>query len=265
MEPKPCIQNPSGKHKLTFCRYKVKEKKDFQKICFKFKEQLGLRICSPAKMIKMYLKDYVTVIKSELKKKKIRNLYDFILKEDNDFFEGEDYSDVFNHNFYSKVLNLYLVYFSLYKEYGFIIDNFGKNILQNIEKEFKINNCYLEYEDQPNDQLNCDYIYFDTTGYEKIKLEKEEQNIILLREIPFYIEDFFKEKEVSQEIIYMISFLYLYNLIDYEFILSDNKVRFKGEFFKISDLCKKIFRYILERNKRDCLKKYTVNEKIMNI
>ena len=152
---------------------------------------------------------------------------------------------------------MYLIYFSLYKEYGFTINYFGKITLQNIKNKEKIENCYLIYEEEPIDQLECDFIYFDTTGYKKINLENEEKNIILLRELPFYIEDLFKkrEKEVSQEIIYMFSFLFLYHLIDYEFLLSVNKLNLKQEQFFIKQefdiFYSCIFRYIFERNNKD--------------
>ena len=261
----------SGKFPLTFCKFKVKEKRDFKRLCFKFKEQLGVRFCSPAKRIKEHLEFYFTGIQGELKKKKIKNLNDFIKKENNDFFDGVDYSKKFNFKVYSKVLYLYLIYFSMYKEYGFTINYFGKITLQNFNKNYFKKNRYLKYEEEPFDQLKCDFIYFDTTGYKKINLENEEKNIVLLRELPFYIEDFFKknEKEVSQEIIYMFSFLFLYHLVDYEFLLSMNKLNLKQEQFFIKqdffNIYYCIFRYILDRNKKDYLKKYTVNETIMDL
>ena len=186
----PFYEFRTRKYPLTFCKYKIKEKRDFKRLCFKFKEELGVRFCSPAKRIKEFMEYYISCIQGELRSKKIKSLYDFIKKE-NDFFEGENYSKKFNFKVYLKVLNWYLVYLSLYKEYGFTIDYFGKIVLQNIDTNRKVKDCYLKYEENPRKQINCDYIYFDTTLYKKINLDKEEQKIIILREIPFYIENFF--------------------------------------------------------------------------
>ena len=227
-----------------FTRYKVKN--DYK--------SLGLKYCSPAKIIKKYIKDFFDAIQGELKKKKLRNLEDFVRKTKDDFFEGCDYSCVFNPRAYSEVLNLYLFYFSLYKKYGFSKDYFDKVIIKNGGKPIK---C-----------LDFNFNYFYTREFPKIKLENEEKNIILLRELPFFLEDFFKEeeKQVSPEIIYMFSFLYLYHLIDYEFLLSTNELNLEQKkLFIKKKYYNHIFHYILERNDKDCLKKYTVNEKIMEI
>ena len=229
-----------------YTRSRVKEKNDYKR--------LGIKYCSPAKIIKKYIKDIFDAIQGELKKKKLRNLEDFVKKTKDDFFEGCDYSCIFNSRAYSEVLNLYLFYFSLYKKYGFSKDYFDKVIIKNGGKPI---NC-----------LDFYFNYFYTKEFPKIELENNDKNIILLRELPFFLEDYFKkkEKQVSIEIIYMFSFLYLYHLIDYEFLLSTNEFNLEQKkLFIKPKLYSYIFNYILERNHKDCLKKYTVNEKIMKL
>ena len=68
--PLPFSKFCSGKLPFTFCKFKVKEKRDFKRLCFKFKEQLGVRFCSPAKRIKEDLEFYFNAIQGELKNKK---------------------------------------------------------------------------------------------------------------------------------------------------------------------------------------------------
>ena len=66
----------------------------------------------------------------------------------------------------------------------------------------------------------------------------------------------------------MFSLFYLYFLVDYEFLLSNNEKIFGQEIlFKDKEnlIFKYFFDYILERNNKYYLKKYTVNEEIMDI
>ena len=154
---------------------------------------------------------------------------------------------------------MYLVYLTLYKKYGFTKDYLDRVILKDTN---------LKTNSKPK------FNYFDSSGVKwkkRIRLPPSDQNIILLREIPFFIEDFFRgrlKQRVSQEVVYMFSLFYLYFLVDYEFLLSNNETIFGQEIlFKDTEnlIFKYFFDYILERNHKDCLKKYTVNEKIMDI
>ena len=218
---------------------------------------LGNRFCSPAKIIKKYLKRIFESVYGELEKKRFKFLYD--LGEIDIFFDTTDYNCIFNPVVYSEVLDLYLVYLTLYKKYGFTKDYLDRVILKDTN---------LKTNSKPK------FNYFDSSGVKwkkRIRLSPSDQNIILLREIPFFIEDFFRgrlKKRVSQEVVYMFSLFYLYFLVDYEFLLSNNETIFGQEIlFKDTEnlLFKYLFDYILERNHKDSLKKYTVNEKIMDI
>ena len=226
----------------------ITKEKEYYKI-------IGSRFCSPAKIIKRYLKRIFESVYGELKKNRLKSLSDF--EKIDIFFNNSDYNCIFNPVVYSEVLDLYLVYLSLYKKYGFTKDYLDRVILKdtNTKKNSK-----------PK------FNYFDSSGVKwkkRIKLSPEDRNIIFLREIPFFIEDCFREElesRVSQEIVYMFSFFYLYCLVDYEFMLSNNEtISGQESLFKVNLnlIFKHIFRYILEKNNKDCLKKYTVNEEIM--
>ena len=221
----------------------------------KYYKMLGNRFCSPAKIIKRYLKRIFESVYGELKRKRINNLGD--LEEIDIFFVNSDFKCIFNPVIYSEVLDLYLVYLSLYKKYGFTKDYLDRVILKDTNR--KTNS-------KPK------FNYFDTSGVKwkkRIKLSPEDRNIVLLREIPFFIEDFFREaieNPVSQEVVYMFSFFYLYCLVDYEFMLSNNET-ISGQKSLFEDknclIFKYIFEYIIEKNNKDCLKRYVVNEEIM--
>ena len=213
------------------------------------------RFCSPAKIIKRYLKRIFESIYAELEKKRFKFLND--LRDIDIFFDTNDYNCIFNPLVYSEVLDLYLVYLTLYKKYGFTKDYLDRVILKDTN---------LKTNSKPK------YNYFDTSGVKwkkRIRLPLSDQNIILLREIPFFIEDFFRvrfKKIVSQEVVYMFSLFYLYFLVDYEFLLNNNETIFGQEIlFKENLLFQYFFDYILEKNHKDYLKKYTVNEEIMCI
>ena len=221
----------------------------------KYYKMLGNRFCSPAKIIKRYLKRIFESVYGELKKKRIKNPGD--LEEIDIFFDNSDFKCIFNPVVYSEVLDLYLVYLSLYKKYGFTKDYLDRVILKDTNR--KTNS-------KPK------FNYFDTSGVKwkkRIKLSPEDRNIVLLREIPFFIEDFFREEienPVSQEVVYMFSFFYLYCLVDYEFLLSTNEtILGQKSLFEDTNclIFKYFFDYILEKNNKDCLKKYVVNEEIM--
>ena len=221
----------------------------------RYYKMLGNRFCSPAKIIKRYLKRIFESVYAELEKKRFKFLND--LRDIDIFFDTNDYNCIFNPLVYSEVLDLYLVYLTLYKKYGFTKDYLDRVILK--DTNFKTNS-------KPK------FNYFDTSGdkwKKRIRLPLSDQNIILLREIPFFIEDFFRvrfEKIVSQEVVYMFSLFYLYILVDYEFLLSNNETIFGQEIlFKENLLFQYFFDYILEKNHKDYLKKYTVNEEIMCI
>ena len=216
---------------------------------------LGNRFCSPAKIIKRYLKRIFETVYGELEKKRFKNLND--LRDIDIFFDINDYNCIFNPVVYSEVLDLYLVYLSLYKKYGFTKDYLDRVILKDTN---------LKTNSKPK------FNYFDSSGVKwkkRIRLLPSDQNIILLREIPFFIEDFFRvryKKIVSQEVVYMFSLFYLYFLVDYEFLLSNNETIFGQEIlFKENLLFQYFFDYILEKNHKDYFKKYTVNEEIMCI
>ena len=199
-------------------------------------ERLGIEYYSPAKMIKKIIKDIFDYNQSKFKKHNILNLEDFVQKIKDVNFEGDN---IYNLKTYTKVLNLYLFYFSLYKKYGFTKDYFDK-----VKP--------ISY----------------TSKLPKIELESKDKNIILLRELPFFLEDYFKEekKQVSTEVIYMFSFFYLYYLIDYEFLLSTNEFNLEQKkLFNKPRIFSYIFTYVIQRNHKDCLKKYVVNEKIMKL
>ena len=219
-------------------------------------KMIGNRFCSPAKIIKRYLKRIFESICGELKKNGIKYIDD--LEEIDIFFDSSDFKCIFNPVVYSEVLDLYLVYLTLYKKYGFTKDYLDKVIL-------KDTNPYTNSKPKFN--------YFDSSEVKwkkRIKLSPTDRNIILLREIPFFIEDFFREElenPISQEVIYMFSFFYLYFLVDYEFMLSTNETIMgqKSLFERTNCLIfKYFFDYILEKNNKDCLKKYTVNEEIVS-
>ena len=223
----------------------------------KYYKMLGNRFCSPAKIIKRYLKRIFESVYGELKRKRINNLGD--LEEIDIFFVNSDFKCIFNPVIYSEVLDLYLVYLSLYKKYGFTKDYLDRVILKDTNR--KTNS-------KPK------FNYFDTSGVKwkkRIKLSPEDRNIILLREIPFFIEDYFieaLENPLRQEIVYMFSFSYLYCLVDYEFMLSNNETISGQESLFVNKknlIFKYIFDFIIEKNHKDCLKKYTVNEEIMPI
>ena len=221
----------------------------------KYYKMLGNRFCSPAKIIKRYLKRIFESVYGELTRKNFKELSD--LENIDIFLEGNDFKCIFNSVVYSEVLDLYLVYLSLYKKYGFTKDYLDKVILKDTN---------------PKTNSKPKFNYFDSSGVKwkkRIKLSPTDRNIILLREIPFFIEDFFEEvldKRLSQEIIYMFSFFYLYFLVDYEFMLSNNEKTFGQEgLFKETQIFKKFFEYIIQRNSKDCLKKYTINEEIISL
>ena len=221
----------------------------------RYYKMLGNRFCSPAKIIKRYLKRIFECIYGELEKKRFKFLND--LRDIDIFFDTNDYNCIFNPLVYSEVLDLYLVYLTLYKKYGFTKDYLDRVILKDTN---------LKTNSKPK------FNYFDTSGdkwKKRIRLPLSDQNIILLREIPFFIEDFFRvryKKIVSQEVVYMFSLFYLYFVVDYEFLLSNNETIFGQEIlFKENLLFQYFFDYILEKNHKDYLKKYTVNEEIMCI
>ena len=221
----------------------------------RYYKMLGNRFCSPAKIIKRYLKRIFESIYGELEKKRFKFLND--LRDIDIFFVITDYNCIFNPVVYSEVLDLYLIYLTLYKKYGFTKDYLDKVILKDTN---------LKTNSKPK------FNYFDTSGVKwkkRIRLPLSDQNIMFLREIPFFIEDFFRvrlKKIVSQEVVYMFSLFYLYFLVDYEFLLSNNEKIFGQEIlFKENLLFKCFFDYILEKNHKDYLKKYTVNEEIMSI
>ena len=222
----------------------------------KYYKMIGNRFCSPAKIIKRYLKRIFESVYGELKNNKYKELND--LEEIDIFFDSSDYNCIFNPVVYSEVLDLYLVYLSLYKKYGFTKEYLDKVILKDTD--------YKNSKPKFN--------YFDSSGVKwkkRIKLSPTDRNIILLREIPFFIEDFFieaLENPLSQEIVYMFSFFYLYCLVDYEFMLSNNEtISGQESLFKDSQnlIFKNFFDYIIEKNHKDCLKKYTINEEIMSL
>ena len=218
-------------------------------------KMIGNRFCSPAKIIKRYLKRIFESVYGELKNNKYKELND--LEEIDIFFDSSDYNCIFNPVVYSEVLDLYLVYLSLYKKYGFTKEYLDKVILKDTD--------YKNSKPKFN--------YFDSSGVKwkkRIKLSPTDRNIMLLREIPFFIEDFFieaLENPLRQEIVYMFSFFYLYYLVDYEFMLSNNEtISGQESLFKDSEiLIFNFFNYILKKNHKDCLKKYTVNEEIMSL
>ena len=221
----------------------------------KYYEMIGNRFCSPAKIIKRYLKRIFESVYGELKKHRFEDPGD--LEEIDIFLDDNDYKCIFNPVVYSEVLDLYLVYLSLYKRYGFTKDYFDKVILKDTNR--KTNS-------KPK------FNYFDSSGvkWKKIiKLSFTDRNIILLREIPFFIEDYFREEienPISQEVVYMFSLFYLYFLVDYEFMLSNNETISGQEgLFKNTQIFKNFFEYIIQRNSKDCLKKYTTNEEIICI
>ena len=84
------------------------------------------RYCSPAKIIKRYLKPIFESIYGELRRKNFEKLSD--LETIDIFISGNDYKCIFNSVVYSEVLDLYLVYLSLYKKYGFTKDYLDKVI-----------------------------------------------------------------------------------------------------------------------------------------
>ena len=223
----------------------------------RYYKMLGNRFCSPAKIIKRYLKRIFESVYGELKRKNFKELSD--LENIDIFLNDNDYKCIFNPVVYSEVLDLYLVYLSLYKKYGFTKDYLDKVILKDTDS--KTNS-------KPK------FNFFDSSEVKwkkRIRLSLEDRNIILLREIPFFIEDFFEEvldNRVRQEIVYMFSFFYLYFLVDYEFMLSNNETISGQEgLFKDSQIFifKNFFEHIIEKNSKDCLKKYTINEEIISL
>ena len=184
----------------------------------RYYKMLGNRFCSPAKIIKRYLKRIFESVYGELEKERFKFLYD--LRHIDIFFDTTDYNCIFNPVVYSEVLDLYLIYLTLYKKYGFTKDYLDRVILKDTN---------------PKTNSKPKFNYFDTSGVKwkkRIRLPSSDQNIIFLREIPFFIEDFFRgrlKKRVSQEVVYMFSLFYLYFLVDYEFLLSNNETIFGQE------------------------------------
>ena len=75
------------------------------------------------------------------------------------------------------------------------------------------------------------------------------------------------KKKLTKKL-FMFSFFFLYYLIDYEYLLSLNELSLEQEQLFLEgyfEICRDIFEFIIERNSRKCLKKYAVNEKIINI
>ena len=218
-------------------------------------KMLGNRFCSPAKIIKRYLKRIFECVYSELEKNRIKKIHD--LRDVDIFIDTTDFNCIFNPVVYSEVLDLYLIYLTLYKKYGFTKDYIDGVILK--DTNFKKNS-------KPK------FNYFDSSGVKwkkRIRLSSSDQNILLLREIPFFIEDFFRgflEKRVSQEVVYMFSFFYLYFLVDYEFMLSNNELISGQEgLFKETKILRSFFRYILLRSKKKYLEKYLRNEEVIKV
>ena len=218
-------------------------------------KMLGNRFCSPAKIIKRYLKRIFESVYGELEKKRIKKILD--LRDLDIFIDTNDFDCIFNPVVYSEVLDLYLIYLTLYKKYGFTKDYIDRVILKDTNR--KTNS-------KPK------FNYFDSSGVKwkkRIRLSSSDQNILLLREIPFFIEDFFRgflEKRVSQEVVYMFSFFYLYFLVDYEFMLSNNELISGQEgLFKETKILRSFFRYILLRSKKKYLEKYLRNEEVIKV
>ena len=168
----------------------------------------------------------------------------------------EDYDCIFNPITYSEVLNLYLVYLFLYKKKGFTKDYLEQVILRDTN---------------PGKHLKPKFNFFDSIDErwrKRIKLSSENIDIILLREIPFFIEDYFKEIEnpLSQKIIYMFSFFYLYFLVDYEFMLSNiESISGQEGLFKETKILRSFFRYIFLRNNKNHLEKYLRNDEVIKV
>ena len=218
----------------------------------RYYELLCVKYCSPAKIIKKYLKRIFECVYSQLEKNKIQRMIDLKRIE----FFLEDYDCIFNPVVYSEVLNLYLVYLSLYKKKGFTKDYLEQVILKDTN---------------PGTHLKPKFNFFDSRDErwrKRIKLSSEDIDIILLREIPFFIEDYFKELKnpLSQKIIYMFSFFYLYFLVDYEFMLSTNETIVGQEgLFKETKILRSFFRYIFLRSDKKYLEKYLRNEEAIKV
>ena len=218
----------------------------------RYYELLCLKYCSPAKIIKKYLKPIFECVYTELEKNKIQKMLELEGKE----FFLEDYDCIFNPITYSEVLNLYLVYLSLYKKKGFTKDYLEQVILRDTN---------------PGTHLKPKFNFFDSRDKrwrKRIKLSSEDIDIILLREIPFFIEDYFKEIEnpLSQKIIYMFSFFYLYFLVDYEFMLSNiESISGQEGLFKETKILRSFFRYIFLRSNKKHLEKYLRNDEVIKV
>ena len=218
----------------------------------RYYELLCIKYCSPAKIIKNYLKCIFECVYSELEKNEIQRMIDLYKIE----VSLEGYDCIFNPVVYSEVLNLYLVYLSLYKKKGFTKDYLEQVILRDTN---------------PGTHLKPIFNFFDSRDErwrKRIKLSSEDRDIILLREIPFFIEDYFKELKnpLSQKIIYMFSFFYLYFLVDYEFMLSTNETIVGQEgLFKETKILRSFFRYIFLRSDKKYLEKYLRNEEAIKV
>ena len=229
---------------FRFNRKDIESKRHYELLCLKY--------CSPAKIIKEYLKPIFECVYTELEKNKIQRMIDLRRIE----FFLEDYDCIFNPITYSEVLNLYLVYLSLYKKKGFTKDYLEQVILRDTN---------------PGKHLKPKFNFFDSIDErwrKRIKLSSENVDIILLREIPFFIEDYFKEIEnpLSQKIIYMFSFFYLYFLVDYEFMLSNiESISGQEGLFKETKILRSFFRYIFLRNNKNHLEKYLRNDEVIKV
>ena len=229
---------------FKFDRKVTESKRHYELLCLKY--------CSPAKIIKEYLKPIFECVYTELEKNKIQKMLELEGKE----FILENCDCVFNPVVYSEVLNLYLVYLSLYKKKGFTKDYLEQVIL------IDANHASI---------LKLKFNFFDSREErwrQIIKLSSEDKDIILLREISFFIEDYFKELKtlISQKIIYMFSFFYLYFLVDYEFMRSNNLsiVGQKG-LFEETKILRSFFRYIFMRRNKKYLEKYLRNEDAIEV
>ena len=229
---------------FRFNRKDTENKRHYELLCLKY--------CSPAKIIKEYLKPIFECVYTELEKNKIQKMFELEGKE----FFLEDYDCIFNPITYSEVLNLYLVYLSLYKKKGFTKDYLEQVILRDTN---------------PGTHLKPKFNFFDSRDErwrKRIKLSSENIDIILLREIPFFIEDYFKEikNPLSQKIIYMFSFFYLYFLVDYEFMLSNiESISGQEGLFKETKILRSFFRYIFLRSNKNHLEKYLRNDEVIKV
>ena len=229
---------------FRFNRKDTENKRHYEILCIKY--------CSPAKIIKEYLKCIFECVYSELEKNKIQRM--FYLRRIEFFLE--DYDCIFNPITYSEVLNLYLVYLSLYKKKGFTKDYLEQVILRDTNYGIHLKPKFNFFDSR------------DERWRKRIKLSSENIDIILLREIPFFIEDYFKEikNPLSQKIIYMFSFFYLYFLVDYEFMLSNiESISGQEGLFKETKILRSFFRYIFLRSNKNHLEKYLRNDEVVKV